>query len=200
MREKFDVKVYLDPPEQLRHEWKVMRDTAKRGYNRQQVLAAIESREEDSEAFIRPQKKYADIIVRFYPDDIEKMEDHERLNAKIYLSPNAPCEEFNQIIESIASKNYPCSASKGKSCVSLGLEKVYGKPFEVIDIDGNIGEKETDDLKKMIARAIEKKDVDIQVNLDDVGVFSKEGKSYTSFPLALAQLTIAYFMIHAIDM
>ena len=199
MRENFDVKVYLDPPEKLRHEWKVMRDTGKRGYTREEVLKAIEGREEDSEAFIRPQKKYADIIVKFYPSNWENVND-QRLNAKIYLSPNAPCEEFNQIIETIGKKDYPCSSKKDKPCVSINLEKAYGKAFEVIDIDGDIGHDETEELKKMIGKAIKKRNPNIEVNLDQVGVFSKENKKYTSFPLALAHLTIAYFMVHAMDM
>jgi phosphoribulokinase len=197
-RDNFDVKVYLDPPEELRHEWKVSRDTAKRGYSREQVLKSIRGREGDSEAFIRPQKKFADIVVQFYPDG--EIKNDQRLNAKIMLSPKAPCDEYNQIIESFANKKMPCANGLGKPCVSLGLEKVYGKPFEVIDISGNIGEDETEKLKLMIAKAIEKKNVNINVNLDGVGVFSKGNTKYTSFPLALAQLTIAYFMIHAIDM
>jgi len=198
MRQNFDVKVYLDPLESLRKEWKVSRDMAKRGYTREEVLASIESREEDSEAFIRPQKKYADIIVQFYPEEGSKSTD--KLNAKILLSPKAPCEEYNQIIEELSQKEFACANGSNKPCVSIGLEKIYGKPFEVIDISSDISEDETEYLKKRIAAAIEKKDVDIKVNLDNVGVLSKDGNQITSFPLALAQLTIAYFMLHAMEM
>jgi phosphoribulokinase len=198
MRQNFDVKVYLDPLESLRKEWKVSRDMAKRGYTREEVLTAIESREEDSEAFIRPQKKYADIIVQFYPE--EGSESTDKLNAKILLSTKAPCEEYNQIIEELSQKEFACANGSDKSCVSIGLEKIYGKPFEVIDISSDISEDETEYLKKRIAAAIEKKDIDIKVNLDNVGVLVKDGKQITSFPLALAQLTIAYFMIHAMEM
>src|ERR671931_444782 len=44
LRECFDIKVYLDPPEELRRRWKVQRDTAKRGYTVEQVLAELERR------------------------------------------------------------------------------------------------------------------------------------------------------------
>jgi phosphoribulokinase len=67
LRECFDIKVYLDPPEELRRRWKVQRDTGKRGYTVEQVLAELERRESDSAQFIRPQKAYADIVVRFQP-------------------------------------------------------------------------------------------------------------------------------------
>ena len=57
----------MDPPEPLRHKWKVARDTAQRGYTVDEVLADLIRREDDSEAFIRPQRAHADIVVRFAP-------------------------------------------------------------------------------------------------------------------------------------
>lgn len=47
--ECYDVKVYLAPPESLRQEWKIKRDTRKRGYTESQVLADLQKREPDSE-------------------------------------------------------------------------------------------------------------------------------------------------------
>ncbi|MEZ5097006.1 MAG: phosphoribulokinase [Nocardioides sp.] len=69
----FDATVFLDPPEEIRREWKVARDTSKRGYTTEQVLADLERREPESEAFIRPQRRYADIVARFAP--IESRDD-----------------------------------------------------------------------------------------------------------------------------
>ena len=63
----FDVTVYLNPPEEIRREWKIKRDTAQRGYTREQVLAELDRREPESEGFIRPQRRHADIVVRFAP-------------------------------------------------------------------------------------------------------------------------------------
>ena len=63
----FDVCVYLNPPEEIRRDWKVGRDTRERGYTAEQVHAELERREHDSEAFIRPQRASADIVVRFAP-------------------------------------------------------------------------------------------------------------------------------------
>ncbi len=63
----FDITVYLDPPEEIRRGWKLKRDTADRGYSREQVLAELERREPDSAAFIRTQRQWADICVRFAP-------------------------------------------------------------------------------------------------------------------------------------
>ena len=63
----YDVSVYLDTPEPLRHRWKVSRDTAKRGYSETQVQELLERRETVSEKFIRPQREHADMVVRFRP-------------------------------------------------------------------------------------------------------------------------------------
>ena len=63
----FDITVYLDPPEEIRREWKLRRDTADRGYTREQVLAELERREPESAAYIRPQRQWADIAIRFAP-------------------------------------------------------------------------------------------------------------------------------------
>ena len=38
MRDSYDVKVYLAPPEELRTAWKVKRDTRKRGYTEAEVM------------------------------------------------------------------------------------------------------------------------------------------------------------------
>ena len=64
MRTAYDVRVYLDPPESLRRKWKVDRDCSKRGYTTDEVLADLDRREPDSEAFIRPQRRHADMVVR----------------------------------------------------------------------------------------------------------------------------------------
>ena len=78
----FDVRVYLDPPEELRRRWKLQRDCSTRGYTPGQVLAELDRREPDSEAFIRPQRDHADIVVAFQPSDVA---DQEHLDAKLTL-------------------------------------------------------------------------------------------------------------------
>ena len=44
MRQFYDVKVYLNPPEDLRRVWKIKRDTTKRGYTAAEVMAELEKR------------------------------------------------------------------------------------------------------------------------------------------------------------
>ena len=69
MRSFYDVKVFLEPAEDLRVHWKIQRDTAKRGYTVEQVKASLEKRVEDSADFIRPQRTFADMVVQFHPPE-----------------------------------------------------------------------------------------------------------------------------------
>jgi phosphoribulokinase len=82
LREVFDVRVFLAPPEDLRRQWKVDRDCSRRGYTTDQVLEELDRREPDSAAYIRPQQRFADIVVSFTPGD---RSDQGHLDAQVTL-------------------------------------------------------------------------------------------------------------------
>lgn len=84
IRRNYDVRVFLAPPEELRRKWKVGRDCSRRGYTTDEVLSELDRREADSEAFIRPQHRYADIVVCFLQDGVA---DDELLDAELVLRP-----------------------------------------------------------------------------------------------------------------
>ncbi|MEK7172683.1 MAG: hypothetical protein AAB740_01750 [Patescibacteria group bacterium] len=65
MRNIFDLKIFLQPEEQLRCYWKIARDMKERGYTRQQILEQIKSRENDSLAHIQKQELFSDITISF---------------------------------------------------------------------------------------------------------------------------------------
>jgi phosphoribulokinase len=90
MRDVYDVRVFLSPPEELRRRWKVQRDCSRRGYTTDQVLAELDRREPDSEAFIRPQRRHADMLVAFLPSDGEDDEDQTQLDAELTLYEGLP--------------------------------------------------------------------------------------------------------------
>tara|TARA_B100000953_G_scaffold247709_1_gene209938 strand:+ start:696 stop:2723 length:2028 start_codon:yes stop_codon:yes gene_type:complete len=64
MRGLFDLKIFLDPEEKLRQQWKIERDHKKRGYSKEKVKENIAERNPDSQNYIRPQLKFADLIIR----------------------------------------------------------------------------------------------------------------------------------------
>jgi phosphoribulokinase len=83
LRDAYDVRVYLAPPEELRRRWKVDRDCSRRGYTTDEVLAELDRREPDSAAFIRPQERFADIVVAFLAGSAGAAPD--RLDARLVL-------------------------------------------------------------------------------------------------------------------
>jgi phosphoribulokinase len=95
MRDAYDVRVFLNPPEEIRRRWKVQRDCSRRGYTTDEVLAELDRREPDSEAFIRPQRRYADIVVCFAPGESEEA---DRLDAEIALGPDLPHPDLTPVL------------------------------------------------------------------------------------------------------
>ncbi len=95
MRTAYDVKVYLDPPESLRRQWKVDRDCSKRGYTTDEVLADLDRREPDSEAFIRPQRRNADMVVC----RMQSPDDPFVLDAELTLRDSLPHPDLSPFVE-----------------------------------------------------------------------------------------------------
>ena len=97
MREVYDVRVFLNPPEDLRRRWKVQRDCSRRGYTTDEVLADLDRREPDSEAFIRPQRRYADILVSFLPGEGGE-EDPTHLDAELTMRDGLPHPDLTPFV------------------------------------------------------------------------------------------------------
>jgi phosphoribulokinase len=128
MRECYDVKVYLDPDEELRIRWKVQRDTAKRGYTVEQVKKQLRDRANDSPAFIHPQRTFADIVINFYPpiEDLEETGAH--LNVRHILRPTLPHPDLTPILDSGARNGIHLELARDRD----------GKPVDVLEIAGRI--------------------------------------------------------------
>ncbi|MDQ6614074.1 MAG: phosphoribulokinase [Actinomycetota bacterium] len=94
----FDITVYLDPPENVRRSWKVKRDTQKRGYTEEQVIADLAKREPESAAYIRPQRTQADIVVRFAPVELRGETERDKPSATLILRPTIPHPDLSKII------------------------------------------------------------------------------------------------------
>jgi phosphoribulokinase len=98
MRDVYDVRVFLAPPEPLRRRWKVQRDCSRRGYTTDQVLAELDRREPDSEAFIRPQRHHADLLVSFLPP-ADDDDDQVHLDAELTLRDGLPHPDLAPFID-----------------------------------------------------------------------------------------------------
>ena len=75
LRECYNLKIYLDIDESLRRHFKLKRDVQQRGHTIDKVLGSLQSREPDSERFIRPQAEHADLILSLQPIHSRMLED-----------------------------------------------------------------------------------------------------------------------------
>ncbi|WP_449419014.1 phosphoribulokinase [Phormidium nigroviride] len=188
VRESYDVKVYLAPPESLRAQWKIKRDTMKRGYTEEQVRAELEKREPDSEEFIRPQRKAADVVVTFYPPD-EK--DASNLNVRLVLRPTIPHPNFTEILDR--------GSPSFKPAIRLGLDRDMGKPVDVLEVDSHATSAQVNELEKILCNEMPhlRGFCSMEGNPEIGKLVGTTGEVLQSYPLALTQLLIAYHMIKA---
>lgn len=190
-RDCYDVKVYLAPPESLRTQWKIKRDTRKRGYTDEQVLEQLRKRESDSEEFIRPQRKSSDIVVSFYPPDETIEQNDLLLNVRLVLRPNIPHPDLTHILNP--------STSHLSSAIRLELDRDMGKPVDVLEIDGHATQEQVSELERLLCNEIPSlgRFCSLEGNEDLGRVTGTTGESLQSYPLALTQLLITYHMLKA---
>lgn len=173
----FDVTVYLDPPEPIRHHWKIQRDTTQRGYTKEQVLADLERREPESAAFIRPQREHADIVIRFAPtNDVEG----GPLSAMILLRPTIPHPDLSEVL-----------SSDTREAIHLKLIRDDdGKPVDALHIHGHAQRDVTRKVEEAIWNKLGLEDP----VPDSLGEISPGVRSE---PLAVAQLVLLYHLLRA---
>jgi phosphoribulokinase len=183
MRQFYDLRVYLAPPEEMRRQWKIKRDTTRRGYTTEQVLRELELREPDSRDFIRPQKKYADIVVTFHhPEGIPPEQAGRNLNVQLVLRPTVPHPDLSYLVDS----NHPDSG------VRLKLGRDDGRPVDFLEIDGDVAEQHACELEDAIWQHIP----DLRpVNDDQIGNYLDRTEKKHSSPLAVTQLLITYHLL-----
>ena len=193
MLDSYDVRTYLAPPESLRAAWKIKRDTRKRGYNEEQVRQQLRQREPDSEAFIRPQRKWSDMIVTFYPpDDAEgDIGDNLLLNANLILRPTIPHPELSSILDD--------EGNHLGDAIRLDLDRDMGKPVDILKIDGHASQEQVRELEKIMCKEVPYlgQFCTLEGNQELGKITGTTGETLQSYPLALTQLLITYHMLKA---
>ena len=175
----FDVTVYLNPPEAIRRDWKVKRDTAHRGYTPEQVHAELDRRERDSERFIRPQRVRADIVVRFAP--VEQRDDPPGtpLSAELLLRPTIRHPDLTPIL----------AGSGGAMHLKLTRDEA-GRPVDSLHVHGYASREDTHMLEKAIWSGLGGT-TELPPVLGDLG------EDKRSEPLAVTQLLLLHHLTGA---
>lgn len=182
MRQFYDVKVYLEPPEELRRVWKIRRDTDKRGYTVAQVLAELEKREPDSRDYIRPQRQYADIVVQFCPPPgVSPEQANGHLNVRLVLRPTIPHPDLSYL-----------SDVGNNDGIRLVLGRDSGRPVDILEVDGSVTPEQAADLEETIWRHLPGVQ---RISADQFGIYYDRGETRRSDPLALTQLLLTYHLL-----
>jgi phosphoribulokinase len=180
LRNRYDVSVYLDTPEPLRHLWKVMRDTEKRGYSADQVQGILEHRESVAAEYIRPQRDRADMVVRFHGG--AEPTDYERLHATVTMRPTLEQPEIQSALDACP-----------RAAPAIALAERPGGEL-VVEIDGAISSEQAGAVERALwMRRPEMR----RMLLARTGDFFENGTIRHSHALALAQRLIAYPVLRA---
>lgn len=125
----YDLKIFMEPDEELRMWWKVNRDVKKRGYSPEKVIEQLKVRELDSQKYIKSQSAYADILANFYAlneinavnqDQVPEVGLKLRFSKDIYIDVL-----INQL-------------QKGST---LSIEHQYVDDFQILNIKGEIAKE-----------------------------------------------------------
>merc|ERR1711997_1435177 len=80
-----DFTLYLDISDEVKLNWKIQRDMEERGHSLESILASIEARKPDFDAYIAPQKEFSDVVIQVLPTQLDE-EDKKTLRVKLIQS------------------------------------------------------------------------------------------------------------------
>jgi len=175
LRDSYDVRVYLAPPEELRRKWKVKRDTSSRGYTEDEVLADLDKREPDSAQFIRPQERHADLVIRFVESEGG---DPDTLDAQIVLRESLQHPDLSPFLGDGAN----------------GITLIEEGPDPYVQIPGDIEHGHAEEIQEAMW---EKLHFASHLRSERLGQLSVGSEAKHSDSLALVQLLILYHMVTA---
>jgi phosphoribulokinase len=175
LRESYDVRVFLAPPEELRRAWKVQRDCSRRGYTTDQVLEELDRREPDSELFIRPQQRWADIVVSFKPGS---RGDQEHLDAEIVLRKGLVHPDLSE---------FSCEDGSG-----IRIEETDAE--QTLYVPGDIGPAHGSEIEEAVW---ERMHFASHLRSERLGEFTVGTELHRSESLAIVQVIVLYHLVTA---
>jgi phosphoribulokinase len=141
VRELLDFTLYLDISPEVKLNWKIQRDMEERGHSLESILASVEARKPDFDAYIDPQKKLSDLIIEVLPTQLAK-DDKKTLRVRCIQMEGVenftPCYLFDE-----GSKIEWTPAASKLSSPPPGIklayypESYFGADATILEMDGN---------------------------------------------------------------
>ena len=175
LRSAHEIRVFLAPPEDLRRAWKVKRDCTRRGYTTSEALAELDRRQGDAEAYIRPQRAWADIVVAFRPD-------HGRgpahLDTDVVLRDTLPHPDLSPLIDGTPG----------------GPTLIEREHEQLLRIPGDLSAEHAEALEEAVWDRISFAD---HLHIRRLGELTVGTDLHRSDSLALVQLLLLYHLVRA---
>jgi len=138
-RSNLDLAIYIDIVNDVKFAWKIQRDVAERGWTEEQVKEDIEKRLPDFAEYVDPQKKDADVVLRYEPSD----------QGLPYLKVKLIQKKGGAFPMITLKKDVSLSGSKPGATLKQYDDDWYGSPVTVVEMDGEI------DMDNMAAQVAE---------------------------------------------
>eukprot|EP00931_Biecheleriopsis_adriatica_P024906 TRINITY_DN1540_c0_g1_i1.p1 TRINITY_DN1540_c0_g1~~TRINITY_DN1540_c0_g1_i1.p1 ORF type:complete len:413 (-),score=117.68 TRINITY_DN1540_c0_g1_i1:42-1280(-) len=127
-RSQLDLSIYIDIVNDVKFAWKVQRDVAERGWTEEQVREDIQKRLPDFAQYVDPQKKDADVILRYEPSD----------QGLPYLKVKLIQKQGSNFPKITLKQDLKLEGSKPGAVLKQYDEDWMGSPATVIEMDGEI--------------------------------------------------------------
>ncbi|RWR86820.1 phosphoribulokinase, chloroplastic-like protein [Cinnamomum micranthum f. kanehirae] len=142
VRELLDFSIYLDISNEVKFSWKIQRDMAERGHSLESIKASIEARKPDFDAYIDPQKQYADAVIEVLPTQLIPDKDEGKvLRVRLvmkegvkYFSPVYLFDEGSTLTWIPCGRKLTCSYPGIK--FSYGPDTYFSHEVSVLEMDG----------------------------------------------------------------
>jgi len=148
VRDLLDFKIYLDISDEVKFAWKIQRDMAERGHSLESIKASIDSRKPDFDAFIDPQKKFADVVIQVLPTQLIP-DDNEGKILRVRMIQKEGVEHFDPVYlfdEGSTISWIPCGRKLTCSYPGIkffyGPDTYYGEEVSVLEMDGQFDKLE----------------------------------------------------------
>merc|ERR1712039_452974 len=127
-RSNLDMALYIDIVNEVKFAWKIQRDVAERGWTEEQVKEDIEKRLPDFAKYVDPQKKDADVILRYEPSD----QGLPYLKVKLIQKKDGAFPMIR------LKKDLELTGSKPGATVKMYDDDWFGSAVTVVEMDGEI--------------------------------------------------------------
>ena len=150
VRELLDFSLYLDITDDVKFAWKIQRDMIERGHSLESIQASIEARKPDFDAFVSPQREFADVTIQVLPTALTEDTEGKILRVKYIqkddkknYDPVYLFDEGSTIEWTPCGKKLTCSFPGIK--FAYGSDEFMGNPCTVVEMDGKF-----DNLQELI--------------------------------------------------